>query len=173
VPKVITHELRLIGAGLALDSFLAGASALGNKLGCLLLQLPPSLVFDRRAVSRFFSMLRRRHSGDIVAEPRHASWFSDAAEKTLISARIGRVAADPARTESGHEPGGWRGVAYYRLHGSPVVYRSTYDAAYLKALAVRIKASAAEARSVWCIFDNTMLGAATANALDLVRRLGV
>jgi uncharacterized protein YecE (DUF72 family) len=171
VPQAITHDLRLVGAGPALDAFLARSTALGTKLGCLLLQFPPSLAFDRRSTARFFGMLRKRHTGDVVVEPRHASWFGKDAEKVLVSARIGRVAADPPRTPAGVHPGGWRGIAYYRLHGSPVIYRSTYDVAYLKTLADRLKKSATEARQTWCIFDNTMLGGATANALELVKRL--
>ena len=34
--------------------------------------------------------------------------------------RVARVAADPAKVPAAAEPGGWRGLAYYRLHGSPV-----------------------------------------------------
>jgi uncharacterized protein YecE (DUF72 family) len=172
IPKTISHELRLVKAGAALDAFLEGVVALGDKLGCLLLQLPPSLAFERREAERFFRMLRKRHKGAVVAEPRHSSWFTPEAERSLIGARIGLVAADPAHAGVDMEPGAWRGVAYYRLHGSPVIYRSSYGAAYLGALAKRLKAHAAAGEESWCIFDNTMLGAATANALDLAKRVG-
>jgi uncharacterized protein YecE (DUF72 family) len=172
VPQGITHDLRLVGTRAELEAFLASIEPLGKKLGCLLLQLPPSLAFDKRAATRFFALLRKRHEGAVVAEPRHASWFEADAGQVLCAAQVGRAGADPARTANGADPGGWNGVAYYRLHGSPVMYRSTYDAAYLNALAGRLKGSAAKAKATWCIFDNTMLGGATANALDLVKRLG-
>ena len=49
VPKVATHERRLVDADDVLDSFLAEATQLGDKLGPLLVQLPPSLdVLGRR-----------------------------------------------------------------------------------------------------------------------------
>lgn len=80
VPQTISHDLRLVGAGPALDAFLSAAGQLRGKLGCLLLQMPPSLEFDRRSAERFFRMLRKRHGGAIVAEPRHASWFAPEAE---------------------------------------------------------------------------------------------
>src|SRR5688500_13574945 len=46
-PQEITHDLRLKGAGKPLASFLKGIAPLGRKLGCLLVQLPPSLVFEK------------------------------------------------------------------------------------------------------------------------------
>jgi uncharacterized protein YecE (DUF72 family) len=52
------------------------------------------------------------------------------------------------------------------------MYYSAYSAEYLDALAARLRADAAAGRNVWCIFDNTTLGAATRNALDLRSRLG-
>ncbi len=66
---------------------------------------------------------------------------------------------------SARDPGGWRGLSYYRLHGAPTVYYSDYDAAALSALAARLSRDAAA--EIWCIFDNTALGAAASNAFDL------
>jgi len=62
-------------------------------------------------------------------------------------------------------------MAYYRLHGFPRVYYSSYEAGFLDALAVRMRQHAAQGTAVWCIFDNTTLGAGTRNALDLMERL--
>ncbi|HEY3566939.1 MAG TPA: DUF72 domain-containing protein, partial [Thermoanaerobaculia bacterium] len=47
------------------------------------------------------------------------------------------------------------------------IYYSAYSGEDLAALATRIRADAEAGRTVWCIFDNTTLGAATSNALDL------
>jgi uncharacterized protein YecE (DUF72 family) len=58
---------------------------------------------------------------------------------------------------------------YYRLHGSPDMYYSSYDAAYLERLAERMRL--VRRVPVWCIFDNTARGAATLNAMDLVALL--
>jgi uncharacterized protein YecE (DUF72 family) len=70
------------------------------------------------------------------------------------------------------EPGGWNGLAYFRLHGTPRIYYSEYSPAQLERYAARLMQSAADGRPVWCIFDNTAAGAATANALALLARLG-
>jgi uncharacterized protein YecE (DUF72 family) len=169
MPQEISHDLRLAGAGPALRPFLEQVAGLGGKLGCLLLQLPPSLKFEKRQAGTFFRMLRRRYEGPVAVEPRHATWLASDAVKLLVSASVARVAADPARAVDDAEPGGWEGLTYYRLHGSPVTYRSSYEPRYLSALSKKLQASPGSA--VWCIFDNTMLGAASANALDLRARL--
>ncbi len=168
VPKAITHTARLADADELLDAFLAEASALGAKLGCLLVQLPPSLAFAEETAGAFFRGLRERHAGPVACEPRHPTWFDAPAQALLVERQIARVAADPARVPEAGEPGGWPGLLYYRLHGSPRIYYSEYTPAYLDAVAASIRAAGVPA---WCIFDNTASGAATANALDLLDRL--
>jgi uncharacterized protein YecE (DUF72 family) len=166
MPKRITHELGLVGAAPELDAFLDEVRCLGDALGCVLVQLPPKREHDRRVANRFFRMLRKRYEGDVVIEPRNATWFTAEAEEMLVEHRISRVAADPACVPEAANPGGWGGIVYYRLHGSPRMYYSAYDRPYLGSMAARLAADAAHA-PVWCIFDNTTLGAATENALDL------
>lgn len=170
VPKEATHTRRLTDAADVLDRFLPEATALGAKLGPLLVQLPPSLAFDADVAESFLAALRERFGGDVVLEPRHATWFESKAERLAAGYRVARVAADPALAEGAAEPGGWDGLVYYRLHGSPRVYYSSYDDDYVEALAKKLSAAATSA-DVWCVFDNTAEGAATANALDLLARL--
>jgi uncharacterized protein YecE (DUF72 family) len=169
VPKAITHERRLVGALEPLERFLAEATQLGAKLGPLLVQLPPSLVFNAQVAGAFFQLLRERFNGLVVCEPRHRSWFSAEAETLLVEYQMARVAADPAIVPAAAIPGGWRGLAYYRLHGSPDMYASAYTKPYLDTFSRQINSLAAPA---WCIFDNTALGAATTDALELMNLLG-
>ena len=171
MPKALTHEHCLEESGRPLAEFLHQAGGLGRKLGCILVQLPPSLAYDPRTVERFFTALRARYRGPAVCEPRHPTWFSGAADARLEAHGVGRVAADPKCAEDGGEPAAAMRVVYYRLHGSPVMYHSGYDAAYLKRLATRI--AAVKKIPVWCIFDNTARGEATVNAIDLRRILTI
>jgi uncharacterized protein YecE (DUF72 family) len=168
VPRAITHERRLADADAPLDAFLAEAGSLGDALGCLLVQLPPSLVFAPAVAERFLAALRERHSGAVAAEPRHPSWFTAEAERLLVGWRVARVAADPAPVPAAALPGGWEGTVYHRLHGSPRTYYSAYAPAALDALAARVRRAAAP---TWCVFDNTASGAATTDALALLDRL--
>lgn len=168
LPRTITHDQRLVDPGERLDAFLAEARLLGEKLGPLLVQLPPSLAFDPAVAATFFEALRLRHEGLVACEPRHATWFEADADVLLQAHRIARVAADPVRHPKAGEPGGWDGLRYWRLHGSPRMYWSSYDAPWLDRLGEALQAGQGEA---WCIFDNTSSGAAAANALDLAAQL--
>jgi uncharacterized protein YecE (DUF72 family) len=77
------------------------------------------------------------------------------------------VAADPFRVPAAARPGGWRGFAYWRLHGSPRIYVSAYSRAFLRRLALALRAGARR-RETWCVFDNTAAGAALDDARALL-----
>ncbi len=166
-PRVVTHERRLVDTAEPLDRFVGEIAALGAKLGPVLVQLPPSLVFDPAVAASFWRDLRDRFGGDVVCEPRHRSWFGDDADRVLKTWNVARVAADPPPIPGADEPGGWDCLHYLRLHGSPRMYYDAYDEAYLARLAGRF-VEVAEHAPVWCIFDNTAAGAATLNAFSLL-----
>jgi uncharacterized protein YecE (DUF72 family) len=171
LPKAITHAARLIGASTELDRFLGETSGLGEKRGPILVQIPPSLAFDADVARNFFGDLRSRFNGDVAFEPRHETWFSADAEQILRDHAIARVAADPARVPEAADPGGSPELVYYRLHGSPRVYYSAYPAETLVRIAIRLEEAASSGVTTWCIFDNTALGAATADAHAVKLRL--
>jgi uncharacterized protein YecE (DUF72 family) len=170
-PKEITHRLRLIDAGVALDEFLAQVSGLGGKLGPLLFQLPPGLAFDAQAARSFFAALRKRFEGNVVCEPRHPGWFTLAADDLMMELAISRAVADPAIVAAAADPGGWTGLLYFRLHGSPRIYYSEYSADEIEGLADRLARAKSDGQPAWCIFDNTAAGAAMTNALALLECL--
>lgn len=172
VPKAMTHEQRLRDCGALLDGFAAEVSGLAGKLGVLLVQLPPKLVFDKRVANRFFRDLRQRLAVPVACEPRHASWLTLDSSDWLAERRIARVAADPAPVAGAGEPGGWNGLAYYRWHGSPRIYYSDYDDRSLAALGQQLDEQSKRNVPAWCIFDNTALGAALGNALALTGHEG-
>lgn len=139
LPKHITHACRLEDAGEPLAQFVAEA-------------------FD----------------GAVVCEPRHRSWFTPQADELLARCEVARAAADPAKWSQSDEPGGWAGpsttrrpaVFYFRWHGSPRTYWSSYDEAWLRERAQALARLPAHTER-WCIFDNTAAGAALPNALQL------
>ncbi len=112
LPRLITHEQGLRAASQALQEFLGSVAGLGQRLGPLLVQLPPSLAFEGRVARGFFALLRQRHDGAVVCEPRHASWFGSTADRL----------ADPLphrarrrRSSGGARRGAARWMAGYRL----------------------------------------------------------
>ncbi|HEX8214251.1 MAG TPA: DUF72 domain-containing protein [Allosphingosinicella sp.] len=162
--KEITHKRRLVDCSEPLAAALAEMEGLGAKLEILLVQLPPSFAFDPAVAAAFLTELRGRWDRHVAVEPRHPSWFEAEPEALLAGLRVARVAADPAKVPAAAEPGGWRGLRYYRLHGSPVMYRSSYDDGRLEACARGLASGEGQA---WCIFDNTASSAATEDALKL------
>jgi uncharacterized protein YecE (DUF72 family) len=164
-PKALTHEARLVRCEAGIETFVDEVARLGPKLGPILLQLPPSFGFDSAVVDPFCRRLSRDQRFAIACEPRHASWFTGEVDAWLADRGIARVAADPSRHPGAGEPGGWRGLSYYRLHGSPRVYYSAYGPDGIQHLRARLARDPAP--DLWCIFDNTASGAATADALAL------
>lgn len=165
LPRDITHERRLQDFAAPLGRFLEEVSGLGEKLGVILVQLPPSLALDPAAAETLFAALSTQAHCAIACEPRHARWFSPEADILLRRHGAARVAADPPRHAEDGMPGGDRRLIYYRWHGSPRIYWSAYGGDRLAGLAPALRA--AEAEEVWCIFDNTAAGAALDDALGL------
>ncbi|GHA70455.1 hypothetical protein GCM10007067_03260 [Lysobacter bugurensis] len=173
LPRAITHEARLIGADDVLDRFLDEVSGLGDRLGGVLVQLPPSLAFDARIVENFFERLRVRTDVALACEPRHRSWFVPELDALWERFDVARVAADPARVEGAGEVAGHGGWHYWRWHGSPKIYYSAYDDAALRTLADDLLVRARPGREAWCILDNTAAGHATSDAATMQALCGV
>ena len=102
LPKAITHEQRLVATDALVDVFLADARCLGEKLGCLLVQLPPSLAYDAPTVESFFRDLRAQYGGAVALEPRHRAGSGTTSETNcvLIALRV----SPPTRRASPRRP---------------------------------------------------------------------
>lgn len=170
--KAITHNAKLQRCGAELAAFFDNIRPLGEKLGPVLVQLPPKLAFDESTAREFFETLRELYRGAVVVEPRHASWFASSVSRLIREYEIARAMADPpAGSPLASEPGGSTDLRYYRLHGSPRKYWSQYSVEFLAGLAGRIQ-NEKRAENVWVIFDNTAQNHALGDALKLRGMLG-
>ena len=167
LPRAITHDQALVAADVLLEVFLEEVSGLAGTLGPLLVQLPPSQAFDYSRADDFLGCLRELHGGLVAVEPRHPTWFEPSAADLLVRYRVARVAADPGCVPAASRPGGWPGLLYTRLHGSPRMYYSSYSTGSLAMIRAALDDQDAPDVERWCMFDNTTLGAATGNALEL------
>jgi len=165
LPKRISHELKLVDAEGVFDAFLADAALLGDRLGPLLLQLPPGLVFDSEKVTAFLTHVRRNYRGPLVIEPRHPSWVAPHSSTVLAEHDVTRVHADPAPILNDSRPTGFQ---YLRLHGTPKIYYSAYQPAALERFVAALNIASKDS---WCIFDNTASGAALKDAVQLTTML--
>jgi uncharacterized protein YecE (DUF72 family) len=164
-----THTQRLQVNSSELRSVLEGVMELGDKLAVLLIQLPPSLSFDRVTAESFFEKVKAVWKGVTVIEARHVSWGGERASEVLESVGVGRVVADPERYPAPVVTS--CPLVYYRLHGSPVMYKSEYSEVALDEWVRRMVVERSAGRRVWCTFDNTALGCGTENAVQLQAKL--
>jgi uncharacterized protein YecE (DUF72 family) len=166
-PKAVTHAAKLVDCGGLLVEFFGQVAGLREKLGPVLLQLPPKGGFEAGVAREFFATLREVYAGAVVLEPRHAGWFGGDVERLLREFEVGRVAADPpAGSSLAARPGGDLGLRYFRWHGSPRTYWSAYDSGRLHGLAAELQGYP-DGES-WVIFDNTAAGAGLGNAAELM-----
>ena len=159
--RYITHIRRLTDAGEPLGVFFTSLKPLKNKLGPILFQLPPSLVFDRLMLESFCRHLNPDYRYTI--EARHTSWTGKDALAILKEHNIAWCIADTAGRYPYHEAI-TADFVYIRLHGSQELYASKYSEEELASWAARIRKWDLEA---FVYFDNDYQAYAPHNALRL------
>lgn len=88
----ITHRQKLSGSTESAEYLFRALTALGEKLGPVLFQLPPFMRKDLPRLTEFLALVPR---GTRVAfEFRHASWFDDAVYQALADAGASLCIAD-------------------------------------------------------------------------------
>ncbi len=166
LPRDISHADDFVAAaGEHLRPFAESSGELGEKFGCLLVQLPPGRAFSADYVRAAADLLGAAIRAPIAFEPRHPTWFDGEGDACLARHGFARVAADPPRGPRNDEAAGDRRLAYFRLHGSPHVYYSAYGPERLAPWYERAARAARAAEAVYFIFDNTAEGEATVDAL--------
>jgi uncharacterized protein YecE (DUF72 family) len=170
--QYFTHDQRLKDSGERLTDSLISISGLGRKWGALLIQTPPSLDFKKNTAKKFFSALSKKCPVPVIFEPRHKSWVSPQAIEILKEFSVNKVLADPepCRAALKDRPALEKN-RYFRLHGSPQLYRSVYSGEFLEKLYKRLLSPLSHSKNTWIIFDNSMFGHATLNALSLKKLL--
>jgi uncharacterized protein YecE (DUF72 family) len=140
----ITHEKRLRGVDQDVRWLKERLSALGERLGPVLFQLPPSFRQDLPLLESFLAGLPPLPY--VAIEFRHATWHTDATYDLL---RRYRAALCIAEDERSCEPLVHTApFGYYRLH------RLTYTEAQLRAWAEHLSGAAAEIRPAFCYFTH-------------------
>jgi uncharacterized protein YecE (DUF72 family) len=199
-PRFVTHIKRLRDIATPLANFFAsGVLALGDRLGPVLWQLPPTLAFDEELLEPFLARLPRTRGaaaalaaghdermegrswfavdpGDPVpvrhaVEVRHPSFETEVWTDLLARHDVASVVADTA----GRYPrltATTADFAYARLHGEEELYASGYDDASLDRWADWVRAHLAAGRDAYVYFDNDAKVRAPFDAMTLIDRLG-
>jgi uncharacterized protein YecE (DUF72 family) len=196
--RYITHMKRLRDVKQALANFFAsGLLCLGEQLGPVLWQLPPTMRFDRDVLEAFFELLPRslreveqlarqhdrRLDGRVALEARvsdrpvwhtlevrHDSFAEQSYVDLLRSYRIASCVADSAGLYPMIEDV-TADFTYARLHGATRLYVSGYSAKALQPWVTRIQTWLAGGRPAFVYFDNDVKVRAPFDAQNLTRLL--
>jgi uncharacterized protein YecE (DUF72 family) len=167
--RYITHIKRLRNLGSAVENFLCRAGLLGEKLGPLLYQLPPSMKRNDELLQDFLSSLPLQYQH--VIEFRHESWIDEAVFDILQRHNVGLCVFDmpgfscPLVATSD--------LAYVRFHGSEGLYSSRYSDEELSEWARKIAGLEQHIKTRYIYFNNDAQAFAVENARTLRNLLDV
>ncbi len=159
-PRLITHFKRLNEAQVELNNFYEQVtSGLKRKCGPVLFQFPPSFVYEEHRLERIVNLVD--HTINNVIEFRHESWwrpevFQAFEENNITFCGMSHPSLpdDVIKTSN---------IVYYRFHGVPYLYTSSYTPAQLEDVALKMQ-NLAGVREAYIYFNNTAEAAAIGNA---------
>jgi uncharacterized protein YecE (DUF72 family) len=179
LPRSITHEARLVGADAELFEFCSRAAELEEKLGPLLIQLPPDMSpRESDAVARFLSVLPAELR--FAIEFRQETWFTERTFDLLrqwdisLAVSVGPwLGSDRAQQVAGRAPGAFQ---YLRWMGSP--RRQELTATLLREREDEVEQwaktiLATDAPVTYAYFNNDYLGNSPESARRLQKLVGL
>lgn len=165
--RLITHQMHLINIEGALRRFFDVFDDMKNRLGPVLIQLPPGLAYDNTLICSFFDLLKeKKDQYRFAVEVRNKTWINDIFLELLAQNRIAFVIADSGNRYSYHEAV-TADIVYLRFHGREQLYASDYDDSVLNDYAGKIVNWLTEGKAVWVFFNNDYHGYAVKNASRL------
>ncbi|HXK32767.1 MAG TPA: DUF72 domain-containing protein [Dehalococcoidia bacterium] len=167
--RYLTHILRLREPQEAVRRMLERAQGLGDKLGPLLLQLPPTLERDAARLDGTLELIELTAPGTRVAvEFRHASWWRDETRRLLERRGAALCLADRGSRIITPE---WRTAdwGYVRFHEGLARPRPCYGRWALQSWAQRIRRLYGVDADVYAYFNNDASACAIRDAETFTR----
>ncbi len=157
-----THMKKLKDPKEFLGNFLDAASMLQDKLGPILVQLPPHWTANAARLDEFLEEAPANFR--FTVEFRDPSWFVDSVYDVLKKHGAALCVHDMIEDHPDKVTADW---VYYRFHGKN--YAGDYSYQKLSAVADMLVAHFRAGRDVYSYFNNDLAGHAIHNALDLKR----
>ena len=150
-PRLVTHYKNFMDCANLLGDFYASVyEGFGDKLGCVLFQLPGRIKYSEEMLERILSILDP--SFDNVIEFRHFSWWNDIVYKILKKRKI--AFSGVSHPDLQNEAIINHSIIYYRFHGVPTLYKSIYEEAFIQSMTDQIK-SLGKFKEAYVYFNNT------------------
>ena len=165
-PRLITHYKQFIETKELLTDFYSSVrQGLQNKLGAVLFQLPPQAIFTEERLQRIINNLDASFNN--VVEFRNQSWWNKNVIKELTEHNISFCGISypdlPDKAVANNS------LVYYRFHGVPVLYKSSYADKEFQEVAKTILKY--QPQNAFIYFNNTASAAALDNASSFRRFL--
>jgi uncharacterized protein YecE (DUF72 family) len=162
-PRRITHDAKLVNCEALTATFCLVAGALGDQLGALLFQLPPTLKKDLVRLGAFLDALPPK--APAAFEFRHPSWFDDEVFQLLRARGCTLCVADSEKLETPLEL--TSDIAYFRLRDEG------YQPADIEMWAQRIGPLRDRCTDVYVYFKHEEQGIGPEFARQLMAHLGL
>ena len=166
-PRTVTHYQKFSAAAqpVLADFYGTVREGLREKLGPVLFQLPPKAAYSDELAQRLVDSLDPAFTN--VAEFRHPSWWAAGPQRLLTRHGIAFVGQSyPPPLELPDEAVANTSVLYYRFHGVPELYKSSYSPEFLARIAREIKA-AENVQQVYLYFNNGIGGVGAHDARQM------
>jgi uncharacterized protein YecE (DUF72 family) len=168
--RFITHRMQMYDVDEALRKFFEVFEGMKEKLGPVLVQLPPGLSFDEPRIVYFLELLKQQYNQYRFAlEIRNKTWINDRFFDLLSHYGAALVIADSGKRYPYNEAV-TTDFVYLRLHGREQLYASDYSENDLRQYAEKISGWLNANKQVWVFFNNDYHGFAVKNA-DMLRAM--
>jgi uncharacterized protein YecE (DUF72 family) len=164
--RYLTHIKRLKEPAEPVDRLMSHAAGLGDRLGPVLLQLPPTLKADPGLLDACLACFPA--STRVAVEPRHDSWWTPELRKVLENRGAALCWADVRARPVAPL---WRTAdwGYVRFHQGRAKDWPRYGTQSLRTWADRIAGTWPDAEDVYVYFNNDPNGAAVEDAKEFAR----
>ena len=163
-PRAITHYKKFNDTADLISSFYETINnGLREKLGPVLFQLPPSFYYDEEKLQRIITSLDPSFIN--IFEPRNISWWRDDVYNELARHNItfsGMSYPNLPDNVIENTPN-----IYYRFHGVPNLYRSSYSTEFLQKVVDTVK-SDMQSTDGWFYFNNDYDAVGVENAKRMI-----
>jgi len=142
-----------------------------DRLGCFLVQLPPSLKRNDQLLENFLAALPHRY--DYVVEFRHKSWMEEATWHILSKYQAAYCIVDEPLLPSEIHITSPIGYIRWHGHGERPWYNYRYTQEQLQGWVPKIKEVQANTKKTFGIFNNHFHGYAPENCIETMQMLGI